>query len=84
MPKPNVCVGGAPNPPVRGKGCGEFLVDAVVLSYSNKCCSAILQLFITVMFRVHLRSGSISGSPRRSGVSSMCPGNLFSRRRSEV
>ena len=23
VPKPNVCVGGAPNPPVRGKGCGK-------------------------------------------------------------
>lgn len=25
VPQPNTCIGGAPNPPVRGKGCGEWL-----------------------------------------------------------
>ena len=30
VPKPNVCVGGAPNPPVRGKDCSKYLIFALL------------------------------------------------------
>ena len=26
VPKPSTCVGGAPNPPIRGKDCSKFLM----------------------------------------------------------
>jgi len=29
VPNPNTCIGGAPNPPVRGKGCGSYYLHSV-------------------------------------------------------
>ena len=42
VPKPNVCIGGAPNSPVRGKGCGKLQAFTVFYNINVFLVSADL------------------------------------------
>ena len=35
VPSPNTCIGGAPNPPVRGKGCGMTCLHCICMYLST-------------------------------------------------
>jgi len=50
VPKPNVCIGGAPNPPVRGKGCG--MIHTSCYTYADSDVISLVSM--PTGFRRHL------------------------------